>query len=137
MWCKDVSLKSLVTKERVWKVYSDVSKWNKWDDTTEYSEIEGDFAKGCKGLIKSKGGPKSKFVVSDCIPLSKFTMTSNLLLARLDFIHEMSQSSDYLLITHRIEITGPLSFLFGPILGEKIIKDLPKTLNNLVEIAKV
>lgn len=136
MWCKEVSLKSKVTKDKVWKIYSDVSNWNKWDDTTEYSEIEGDFALSCKGLIKSKGGPESKFIVSNYIHLSKFTMTSKLPLARLDFIHEISQSSDYSLITHRIEIKGPLSFLFGPILGGKIIKDLPKTLNKLVEIAK-
>ena len=54
----------------------------------------------------------------------------------MDFIHEMNEKNGELFITHGIEIKGILTFLFSKVIGKKLIRELPKAMKNLSEMAE-
>ena len=48
----------------------------------------------------------------------------------------MSEAQNGLLITHRVEITGFLTFFFSKVIGKNIAKGLPKAVENLITNAE-
>lgn len=136
MWTTEVSRSTNATKEQIWKLWADIPNWNVWDNEVEYSELSGDFKKGTKGLLKPTGGPKSKFIISECDYLQTFVSRSFLPLGKIDFIHTITEINDALLVTHRIEITGLFTFLFSKVIGNNIKKTLPEAVEKLISLAE-
>ena len=66
MWTTEVTRKTTATKERVWALWTDVPNWSVWDKDVEYSELFGQFQIGTKGILKATGGPKTKFLMTEC-----------------------------------------------------------------------
>lgn len=136
MWAKKVTLKTTASRENIWNLWTDVQNWSRWDDELECSELNGKFTEGEKGILKAKKGPKSKFELILVSELNEFTSRSFLPLAKMDFTHRMSEKNGELFITHGIEIKGVLSFLFSKVIGEKLIRELPKAMNKLLNTAE-
>ncbi len=112
MWEKEVSISTDATKQQIWKLWEDVSNWNKWDKEVETSEIFGEFKPGTQGALKPKSGPKIKFEILSVDHLREFSTRSFLPLAKMDFIHEMFEKNGHLYIRHKIRISGILTFIF-------------------------
>lgn len=136
MWEKQISMEIEVTKAQIWDIWSDVKNWKTWDHEVESSELNGKFEKGTKGFIKPANGPKSTFSITSAKYPNEFTIRSFLPLAKMDFIHKMNEKDNKILLTHGIKISGLTSFLFAKLIGQKIINELPKTMENLVSRAK-
>lgn len=68
--------------------------------------------------------------------LNYFTSRSFLPLTKMDFIHEMDEKGGELFITHTIEIKGLLTCLFSRVIGNKLITELPKAMENLSIMAE-
>lgn len=136
MWYTEISKTTKATKEQIWKIWSDVNNWHVWDEDLEYANLEGDFTLHTRGSVKSKGAPKNKFVIIECEKYSRFTNRTTLPLCKIDFIHILTQTSDGLMLTHRIEMKGMLSFLFSKIIGVAINKGLSQSVQNLIKLAE-
>jgi len=136
MWVIEVSRQTTAKKEQIWKHWSDVTNWNSWDNDIESSELYGNFIAGTKGMLKSVGGPKTNFVITDCEYLKSFVNRSYLPLCKIDFIHTLSEVQNGLLITHRVEITGFLTFFFSKVIGKNVAKGLPQAVENLITNAE-
>lgn len=136
MWSYEYSLETEATKEQIWTVYKDVKNWPKWDHEIEYAEHQGEFKTGSICILKPKKGPKVKSVMTHCEELKSFTDESKLPLGKLRFHHKIDEQGEKIRITHRIEITGPLTFIFACVIGRKIADSLPQTMKNLVEYAR-
>ncbi|MDR1594343.1 MAG: hypothetical protein LBS43_07670 [Prevotellaceae bacterium] len=136
MWTIEVTRKTIATKEQIWKLWTDVSNWKVWDKDVESSELFGEFRTGSKGVLKSVGGPETKFVLIESEPLKSFTNRSFPPLCTVDFIHKMKETEDAVEITHKVVMTGFLTFLFSRIIGKNIEKGLPVTVEKLVELAE-
>jgi hypothetical protein len=137
LWSTETSRTTKATKEQIWKLWTDVTNWKKWDNDVEDSKLYGDFKDGTQGILKPSGGPKTKFITTDVIHPEKFTLRSNLPLCTMDFIHTMSETKDGLTITHKVILKGLLSFFFSKIIGKKIAKGLPYAVENLISLAEV
>ena len=135
MWQNEVTIKSSATPQQIWSVWSDVKNWREWDNEVEWSEINGKFEVGATGVLKPKGGPKSNFKMIACEPYKSFTDRSFLPLCKIDFIHEIHQIGGGITISHKVQISGFLTFLFSKVIGNKIIKELPKAMEKLNQIA--
>jgi hypothetical protein len=61
--------------------------WQQWSPDTEWVRIDGPAAVGTRGVLKPRGGPKVKFVITACDPGREYTDTSRLPGARLTFQH--------------------------------------------------
>lgn len=136
MWTKEVIIKTKASKEAIWKLWADVSNWKSWDDQVMESSLDGSFTIGEKGLLRPRGGPKSTFELVELTKEKSFTSRSSLPLGKMDFIHSMEESNGELVLKHRIEISGILTFIFSRVIGNKLIKELPKALNKLVDLAE-
>lgn len=136
MWTIEVSRKTTAKKEIIWKLWTDVPNWNIWDAEVETAELFGQFQTGTKGILKPKGGPKAKFEMIECTNLKSFTDRSFLPLCKMDFIHSMTETNNGLEITHKIEMTGFMTFLFSKVIGNKIKVGLPIAVDNLINLAE-
>ena len=135
MWTDQVTISTTATRNQIWEMWSNVEKWNEWDHEVETSTLFGEFKKGSKGMLKPKGAPKSTFEMVEVNPLQKFVNRSSLPFTTMDFIHVMEEKSGKLYLTHKIEMKGPLTFLFSKIIGKKIIKELPVAMKKLTQLA--
>ncbi|MCZ7356503.1 MAG: hypothetical protein O8C66_06680 [Candidatus Methanoperedens sp.] len=136
MWERKVSRKTTAKKEQIWKLWSDVTHWKTWDEELEYSELFGDFKTGTKGVLKPIAGPETKFVITSCDYLAGFSDRSFLPLCKMDFIHMLKETNGGLEITHKVQITGALTFLFSKKIGKKVEAGLPKSVEKLIELAE-
>ncbi len=136
MWKKEITIEIDARKESIWKLWSDVENWNKWDAEVQQAKLNGKFETGTTGLLKPTNGPKSKFVIKSATFPIEFTTSSSLLLAKMDFVHKLTEKNGKLLLTHGVEIRGITTFLFSKVIGKKIIAELPKAMQSLSEMAK-
>lgn len=132
----EVTKQSKSSKEAIWKLWSDVDNWNKWDGDVLSSAIQGQFVTGSKGILKPKGGPKTKFKITKAIENRCFTNRSILPLCVIDFIHEMHDVDGGIEVSHRIEMNGFLSNFFSKIMGKNIAKGLSSAVDNLINMAE-
>lgn len=136
MWKTEVIKSSVASKEQIWAVWTDVENWSVWDSGVESSSIFGAFKAGTLGELKAKNGPKSKFKIIECTENKSFTNRSKLPLCTLDFIHEITEDANSIIISHRIEIKGLLSPLFSLVIGKQQAKDLPYAVESLIKLAE-
>ncbi len=119
----------------VWATWADVKNWPTWDHEIESCELSGPFKLGAKGVLKPRNGPKTPFQLAEVNEGQSFRDVSFLPLAKLTFTHEIEATADGCTFRHRIEINGPLSFLFSRIFGKKMKVGLPIAMERLAEIA--
>lgn len=136
MWTTEVTLSTTASKEQIWKLWSEVKSWQQWDKEIEYADLFGDFKAGTKGVLKPLGEPKTDFIVLHTEFLTSFSDRTYLPLCKMDFIHQIKEEAGELKVTHRVEMTGLLSFLFAKIIGKNIAKGLPSAVANLVALAE-
>ena len=137
MWTIETSCKTSAEKEKIWNLWIDVNRWNVWDKEVEYAEILGSFDKGTKGILKPKNGPKTTFEIVECQNFKSFKTRSILPFCQMDFIHQLNEKDNQLEISHRVEMTGFMAFLFSKIIGKNIEKGLPKAVETLVNLAEI
>ncbi len=136
MWTTEVNRKTKATKEQIWKFWSDVPNWNIWDSEVESSQLFGPFQTGTRGVLKPAGGPKTKFEMTECTKFKSFTDRSFLPFCTMDFIHSMNETKDGLEITHKVVMTGFMTFLFSKVIGSKVKVGLPVAVEKLIELAE-
>ena len=136
MWAVEISRQTMAKKERIWKLWADVTNWNTWDSTVKDSELYGDFKVGTKGAVKLAVGPKSRFIITDCKPLETFTNRSFLPLCKVDFTLTLVETQNGLLVTYRQVMTGFLTFFFSAIMGKAMKKGLTKGIEDLITNAE-
>ncbi len=130
------SIKTKAKPEAIWSLWKNINEWSQWDHGIEASQLDGPFETGSKGWLKPKGGPKVNFKLLEVVPLKKFHDRSFLPLANLDFVHTIESDGEYSTITHQVEMTGLLTFLFSKVIGNGIKKDMPFAMEKLVQIAE-
>ncbi len=124
-----------VTKEQIWHVWSDITLRQQWDTDIEWATLEGPFANDSIIRFKVKGGPKVKMCLVDCMPYSSFTDRTKFPGATMDGIHAVEETAEGLKLTTTFKITGPLSFLWRKLVGEKVAATIPEQTEMLIKVA--
>lgn len=135
-WSTEASAVTAATPENVWALYEQVSAWKSWDHEVESSQLDGPFQAGTAGVLKPKGGPTSKFLLTSVEPARRFSDVTRLPLARLSFEHTLTPIPGGTRIHHRVTIDGPLAFLFSRVIGRKIAAGLPHAVQSLAQAAQ-
>jgi hypothetical protein len=130
------TIETTASPAAIWQIWQDVEKWNTWDHGIEYSSIDGPFALGTTGILKPKGGPLVRTKLTNVEPLESFIDESKLFLCTIVVAHYLTQSNGKTLVTHQIEMNGPLSFFFAYMIGRKMKKNLPTEMQAMVEQAE-
>ncbi len=131
------TLETGATAIDIWNIWQDVKNWNTWDHGIEYSTIDGPFVEGTTGTLKPKGGPLVRTKLTCVEPFKKFVDESKLFLARIIVSHYLTESGGKTQVTHQVEMTGPLAFLFAYLIGRTMKKNLPQEMQAMVKKAEL
>ncbi|WP_316835647.1 SRPBCC family protein [Pedobacter nutrimenti] len=126
MWTKSHSITTKdVTKEQMWKLFSDVNNWHTWDKGIEFAKLEGRFEKGNDFILRPKGGPNVKVKLLETVENKRFLDVTYFPLAKMFDDHLFEDTADGLKITNIITVKGLLGFLWVKIVARKIVDALP------------
>lgn len=118
----------------IFQKYSDVSNWSLWDREVKESSIDGNFESGNYGQLVPIKGPKATIYFSSVIPDRAFTVLSKLPFCTMIFGHELHAQAKATEVIHTVLFEGPLSFIFGRLIGNQIKANLPGTLKGLKRV---
>ena len=136
MWEFSHSVEVKSQPETVWKIWADVETWSQWDPDVLWSKLNGGFQEGSKGKLKPVTGPATTFAITKLILHQKFVSQSKVLFTRFIFSHEIKENDRCLTVTHKIKVSGLLSFLFKKIFGPQLAKGQPIAMMNLKQLAE-
>jgi hypothetical protein len=122
----------------VWAVWTDVGRWPEWDTELESASVEGGrLALGASGTLEPRSGPASSFVVSEFEAERGYAFTTRLPLCELVVRRRLGEDRDgTTAFTHEVSFRGPLSFLFGFLLGRRFRAALPGVMENVRRTAE-
>ncbi len=137
MWTKSYSITVPGIKaKQIWDAYTDINGWPRWHDDLEWTELKGSFKKGAIFYIKVKNGPKVRLEITECLPNSSFTDSTNFFLATMSDKKLFEDTKQGVRITNTLIIKGPLSFLWRKLVAEKVAADVPHEIEKLVQLVR-
>jgi len=137
MWMGEHTLETDASPERIWERWTRPENWAADDPDVAWARLDGPPAFGVTGAVKPRRGPATKFTVMEVQPPFGFTTETRLPLARLIFEHALGATAAGVRFTHRVRIIGPLSPLFGRLIGHKIVATLPLVMENIATVSRV
>ena len=134
----DHTVKTGAAPGDVWAVWADVARWPGWDIELESASVEGGrLALGARGTLKPRRGPASRLVVSEFESGEGYAFVTRLPLCDLVVRRRLGEDGDGgTAFTHEVAFVGPLSFLFGAILGGRFRAALPRVMESVRRIAE-
>jgi hypothetical protein len=134
------SIETTASKETIWRLWSDVKNWKKYDTILEFSYLENDteFAAGAIGYVKAKDAPKTKFELIEVnTPISfveslKLPLFSSLELKRYFETNDNGKTT----FTHEIGFKGPFRWLMYAVVAGTFKKETPLVMSRLKAVAE-
>lgn len=135
-----LSVETTASKSTVWRLWSDVGNWKKFDTLLEYSYLVDNtkFEEGAVGYLKAKGAPKTRFVLVEVdesvsfIESLKIPLFQTIELQRYFEVNENGRTT----FTHEVNFKGGLRSVMYALLAGTFRKELVKVMGNLKEVAE-
>lgn len=113
------STQTSASKEAIWRLWSDVEYWEKFDVALEYAYLQDStaFAEGAQGYLKAEGAPRVGFTIEQLIQGESFTVNLRIPLyqaIKQQRYFEPSETGSTV-FTHEVIFSGglsPLVYLF-------------------------
>ena len=149
MWTTEVNVITTAPPEAIWNRWMDLPTWSDWLKDFEWVRLDGDFTVGKWGTLKLRSGPTLiekiaalrpwKWVLTEVEVNKGFSDRAPQFLGTMYFHHRLQRVEGGTKVTQRIEIGGPLGWLYARLVGKMFAERLPiavKTLVSLVEQAQ-
>ena len=123
--------------DRVWRIWSDTSTWPSWNPDIQEVKLDRPLGSGASGTMRTRSGGTHNIAIRDVEPGSSFILESDGVPAtRLLFRCEVAATSDGTRISQAVTLQGPLSFVFGPMMGGRIAQSFGPLLEGLAAEAE-
>jgi uncharacterized protein YndB with AHSA1/START domain len=123
--------------DRVWRIWSDTSTWPSWNPDVQEVKLDRPLGNGATGTMRTNSGGTHNIAIRDVDPGRSFVLQSDGVPAtRLLFKCEVAASGGGSKISQAVTLEGPLSFLFGPMMGGRIAKSFGPVLEGLATAAE-
>lgn len=134
MWTRTFSkVYQGVTKQEIWKAWTDVSQWTKWQGDIESCTLEGSFVEGNHFLMKIRDMKNPvKAILTEVVDGKIFTDCTSFLGAKMYDIHEIEETSDGVRLVSKIVVKGPLRWLWVKLVANNVVDSLPGQMDALV-----
>ncbi|MCI0382496.1 MAG: SRPBCC family protein [Chlamydiae bacterium] len=130
------------TPENVWKMWSDVSTWSKWDHGVEWCKLkEGSkFELNGEASLLPKGSPFPLNIrLIECTPNKSFTDEGKFEFGSIQFSHKITPYKDGVKITHSLKYipaNPKAKEMFEMRMLPKIQKELPESVKALAKFVE-
>jgi hypothetical protein len=136
VWRNEHSAEVDASSEAVWGVWTDVPGWPRFLGM-RWARLDGEFAVGGRGRIKPTHGPPSSFRIAAVEPGRYYATEASMPGASLRFEHLVAPiAAGGTRVVERQTIEGPLSRLYGWLLGRQMVSELPGSLEKLGNLAR-
>jgi len=125
-----------VEKQAVWKGWVDVGNWPKWDSELEYCDFRGEFEAGNGFLLKPKGGPKVRIILSLVDENARFVDFCKFFGAIMYDDHQLYDEGSGVRIEHAIYVKGPLAFLWWHLIAKNIANGVSEQTDNFIDYVR-
>ena len=130
------TLETTALPQNIWARWANPSTYPEWDEAVEWAKLNGEFKVGTTGELKTKASGPMAFTITDLEEGRAFSDLTRLSLARLRFHHQLEMTGMGTRLTHRIEVEGPLAWVWGMVLGSKMQAALPIAMRKLARLAE-
>jgi len=130
------TLETTALPENIWALWMDVPGYSGWDDGIEWAKLSGEFKVGASGELKPRGGRAAVFTITELVEGRSFSDLTKLPFARLRFRHSMEPTDMGTRMTHRIEVEGPLTWIWVQVLQPSFQASLPAAMRKLARLAE-
>ncbi len=138
MWEYEHSVETTASPETLWRHWSSVEQWPRWNAGIEKIEIDGPFEVGTTFAMTPPGDDEPvRMRLTEVVPEKLFTdeMDAGDFVVRT--VHALEPlASGTTRVVYRTEISGPAAGQVGPQLGPAITADFPDVLAALVRLAE-
>ena len=133
MWTNEEWIETTATPAQIWKLFSDVPGWKKWNAGIEKIEMQGPFTKGTVFTMKVPDGPTFSSRLIEVQENQIFSDETIIDQNRVVVHHIITPvASGNSRITYKTEISGPDVADLGPM----VTGDFPHVLSMLKKIAE-
>lgn len=116
--------------------WTDHDTWPEWSPDTDWVRVDGPVEVGTTGVLKPRGGPRVKFVISACTPGREYTDTTRLPGARLVFRHTVEPAARGCELHVRVTMAGPFAFVWSRIMGGGFRESVSADLGRLIRVVE-
>ena len=137
MWEYEYSVETTAAPEALWRHWSDVAAWPKWNQGIEEIQIDGPFAVGTTFTMTPPGEVPITLRLVEIVPQERFIdeMDAGDFVVRT--VHRLEPAgAGTTRVVYRTELTGPAADQVGPQIGPAITADFPEVLAGLIKLAE-
>ncbi|HEY6327528.1 MAG TPA: SRPBCC family protein [Candidatus Cybelea sp.] len=132
-----VSRSTTAAPDKVWSIWSDPNNWSRWNSGIRSAAVDGPVADGTRGKMTTNRGSTHDVTFSGVVAGRGFSMTmAGAPLTVFTFTCEIVPDGAGSRIAQHVAITGPLGFLFGPMMGNEMAKHFVPVLDDLARTAE-
>jgi len=126
-----------VAPAQVWRVWSDVNRWQAWQPDIEYAKLDGPFEAGQVFRFRPKGGPELRLEITEAKPHAGYTDLTRFPGAKMLDSHELLDHGDRIEIRNTLTVTGRLGFLWRKLVAESVAAGIEDQTRRMVEQARL
>ena len=131
------SVETTASPDRVWRIWSDMSTWGRWNPNVTSMDWNGGFADGTTGVMNTPSGQHHKMQLVDVTPLSGFALLTSVVPGtRFRFNCRIEPAGGKTRISQTVEVGGPLGPVMQGMLGPQVSKEFGTLLANLAKQAE-
>jgi hypothetical protein len=118
MWEYGYSVTTYTTREQIWQTLADVEHWSQWNHEIEWCKYDDAFERNRRFILKLKGKSPMESVVSED-----------------HFPYRIEKKNNATQLTYHMQISGPFTFLYSHLIGNKMKNEIPLIMKNLIIVA--
>ena len=122
--------------DKIWKLYSNVSKWTEWNEAINSVELDGPFESGVTGSIQVLIAPPLGFHLENVESGERFDIVAEL--GELKVVmrqHACADGHGKCTLKHSLEISGGNDAMINTI-GDMLSANIPESMWRLVQLAQ-
>jgi hypothetical protein len=137
MWAKTYSaVYQGLKRDNIWPIWTDVNNWANWHGDLDYCKMEGPFAVGNYFMLKPKGAPAVKIMLTEIEEGRRFTDCTTFFGAKMYDTHEIEETEEGLRLTNTLTVTGPLKWLWVKLVAQNVAVTVPQDMEELVKLVR-
>jgi uncharacterized protein YndB with AHSA1/START domain len=132
MWSIEHEIEADVQPKAIWRAWTEVEQWPRWNADIERISIDGPFATGSTITMTPKGQETVELRIAEAVESERFVDEADVGGTIVRTTHLIDRRADgRVRIVYRLEASGPAEDQIGP----AVSADFPETLASLAEYA--
>jgi uncharacterized protein YndB with AHSA1/START domain len=136
MWVSEQSVESPAPPESIWRIWTDIPSWPKWNLDIEYVEADGPLTVGTTITLGDRNAGPVKGRVTEVVDGQSFTLAFDLDGGVLSVVYRVAIWVGNTRVYHRMIVEGPNDQALGQLMAPVVAERIPSILEQLVRLAE-